>query len=84
MRRPAPHTFDAKADAEGWLGRREEVVSGGWRPPVKVERVAALTFGAYSEQWLRERPLKPRDSRGVRAPCLAATCARCWGRWPST
>jgi Phage integrase, N-terminal SAM-like domain len=27
---------------------------------VRVGRVAALTFGAYSEQWLRERALKPR------------------------
>ena len=37
VRRTAPHTFEAKADAEGWLGgRREEVVSGEWQPPVKV------------------------------------------------
>ena len=29
VRRRAPQTFDAKSDAEGWLGRRrEEVVSG--------------------------------------------------------
>ena len=65
VRRTAPHTFDAKADAEGWLGRRrEEVVSGAWQPPVKVERVAALTFEAYSTQWLRERALKPRTREG--------------------
>ncbi len=65
MRRTAPHTFDAKAVAEGWLGRRrEEVVSGEWQPPAKVEPVAALTFGAYSEQWLRERALKPRTREG--------------------
>ena len=39
------HTFDAKADAEGWLGpRREEVVSGEWQPPVKLERVAPSTM----------------------------------------
>jgi hypothetical protein len=31
---------------------------------VKVERVAALTFGAYSEQWLRDLPLKPRTREG--------------------
>jgi hypothetical protein len=49
VRRTAPHTFEAKADAEGWLGvRREEVTSGEWQPRVRVERVAALTFGAYS------------------------------------
>jgi hypothetical protein len=65
VRRTAPHTVDAKADAEGWLGRRrEEVVSGAWQPPVKVERVAALTFEAYSTQWLRERALKPRTREG--------------------
>ena len=65
VRRTAPHTFDAKADAEGWLGRRrEEVVSGEWQPPVKVERVAALTFDAYATQWLRERALKPRTREG--------------------
>ena len=65
VRRTAPHTFDAKADAEGWLGRRrEEVVSGEWQPPVKVERVAVLTFEAYSTQWLRERALKPRTREG--------------------
>ena len=64
-RRTAPHTFDAKADAEGWLGRRsEEVVSGEWQPPAKVERVAALTFDAYATQWLRERALKPRTREG--------------------
>jgi hypothetical protein len=83
VRRPAPHTFDAKADAEGWLGRRrEEVVSGEWQPPVKVERVAVLTFGAYSTHWLRERALKPRTREGYdhllgrhRVPVL--------GRWSS-
>ena len=42
VRRSAPHTFDAKADAEGWLGRRrEEVVSGEWQPPVRVEQTLA-------------------------------------------
>ena len=65
VRRSAPHTFDAKADAEGWLGRRrEEVVSGEWQPPVTVERVAPLTFDAYATQWLRERALKPRTREG--------------------
>jgi hypothetical protein len=65
VRRSAPHTFDAKADAEGWLGRRrEEVMSGEWQPPVRVERVPALTFDAYATQWLRERALKPRTREG--------------------
>ena len=65
VRRSATHTFEAKADAEGWLGgRREEVVAGHWQPPVRVERVAALTFDAYATQWLRERALKPRTREG--------------------
>ena len=31
---------------------------------MKVEWVAALTFDAYSAQWLRERALKPRTREG--------------------
>jgi len=38
VRRTAPHSFEAKADAEGWLGRRRDMVSGKWQPPVMVER----------------------------------------------
>ncbi len=65
MRRSAPHTFEAKSDAEGWLGvRREQVVSGEWQPPVPVFVAAPLTFDAYSAQWLRERALKPRTREG--------------------
>jgi hypothetical protein len=64
VRRTAPHTFEAKADAEGWLGRRrEEVVSGEWEPPVKVERVAAPTFEAYATQWLTVRSCCPGSAR---------------------
>ena len=37
---------------------------GEWQPPVKAGRVAALPFGAYAEQWLRERALKPRTREG--------------------
>jgi hypothetical protein len=29
-----------------------------------VDRVAVLSFGAYSEQWLRERAVKPRTREG--------------------
>ena len=65
VRRSAPHTFEAKADAEGWLGvRREQVVSGEWRPPVPLLSAAPLTFDAYSAQWLSERALKPRTREG--------------------
>jgi integrase len=65
VRRAAPHTFDAKGDAEEWLGRRRtEVAAGEWQPPVTVQRLAPLTFAAYSEQWLRERALKPKTREG--------------------
>ena len=65
VRRPAPQTFETKGDAEGWLGRRRgEVMAGEWLPPVKVPKVAPLTFDAYAAQWLRERDLKPRTREG--------------------
>ncbi|MFZ1374060.1 MAG: hypothetical protein WAS01_09710 [Nostocoides sp.] len=64
-RHAAPHTFETKGDAEGWLGRRQaDVVAGEWRPPAPAVRVAPLTFDAYSAQWLRERDLKPRTREG--------------------
>jgi integrase len=40
------------------------VLAGEWQPPVKVARLAPLTFDAYSTQWLRERDLKPRTREG--------------------
>jgi hypothetical protein len=50
----------------GWDAALEEVVSGEWQPPVKVERVAAVTFEAYSTQWLRVRaPSSPGHERGT-------------------
>ena len=58
-RHSAPHTFDAKLDADAWLTlRRAELLKGEWTPP--RAKVAALTFGTYSQRWLNERTLKPR------------------------
>ena len=59
VRHTAPLTFDTRGDAETWLAmRRSEVARGVWLPPSSAAR--ALTFGAYAETWLADRPLKPR------------------------
>lgn len=59
----APHTFDAKLDAEGWLaGERRLMQLGEWTPPDErtVKQAAAhTTFKAYSDEWLKERDLAP-------------------------
>ena len=57
VRRAAPATFDTKMDAEAWLQRQARLVAAGtWQ----AETTQAGTFAAYAEEWLRERPLKPR------------------------
>lgn len=71
----APHTFDAKIDAEAWLtDRRREIDRELWLPPTSEEqrrqsaaakKAAAETFGDYAKRWLatrtvRGRELKPR------------------------
>ena len=71
----APHTFDAKIDAEAWLAdRRREIDRELWLPPADTEerkkaaaakKAAAQKFGDYAKRWLatrtvRGRALKPR------------------------
>ena len=58
VRRSAPMTFSAKADAEGWLrSQAKQVDAGTW----SVDDKAAFgSFGQYAEMWLEERDLKPR------------------------
>jgi len=62
---PAPHTFAARIDAEGWLyQRRVEVEAGRWNPTANVKK-PKVTFGAYAGTWLAGRhvagrPIKPR------------------------
>lgn len=52
----APCTFDAKRDAETWLSTvRADLARGSWLPPDR-----GTTLAAYSEIWLRDRPLRPR------------------------
>jgi integrase len=60
QRHTAPHTFEAKIDAEEWLAaERRLLVADDWLPPGQRKR-QGVTFGAYAEQWLRGRELKPR------------------------
>lgn len=59
----APHTFEARLDAEAWLiDERRLVVADHWTPP--ADRVASkrdpIVFGTYAQTWLSERDLKPR------------------------
>jgi len=64
-RHTAPTTFDTKGDAETWLSlRRSEVARGVWLPATAAPQ---LTFGAYAESWLADRPLKPRTRAHYRA-----------------
>lgn len=59
-----PHTYRAKADAEGWLSRERRLVElDDWRPPadrVADELAAQVVVREYAEQWLRERDLSPK------------------------
>lgn len=59
----APHTFETRQDAEGWLtDERRLIVAGTWSPPrVRESRLRGpLTFGQYAATWLADRDLKPR------------------------
>jgi integrase len=61
VRRNAPHTFEAKVDAEGWVAaRRREISTEGddWEPPKPKPRVRSLR--EYAEGWLVARLIKPR------------------------
>ncbi|WP_395638263.1 tyrosine-type recombinase/integrase [Pseudolysinimonas sp.] len=54
----APHTFDTKAAAQGWLAQeRADRSRGTWQDP----RLGDVTLGAYIGDWLESRPdLAPR------------------------
>jgi integrase len=53
----APHTFARKADAARWLMLKEaEIHRGEWIDPDH----AAVSFGNYADQWIRDRVLKIR------------------------
>ncbi len=53
----APKTFERKTDAQKWLSEREtEITRGEWTDP----NAGQVTFMDYSEQWMKDRVLKPR------------------------
>ena len=53
----APVTFERKTDAARWLSAKEtEIMHGGWITPGAGD----IEFGAYSEQWMKDRVLKTR------------------------
>lgn len=63
IRHLAPSTFETKQDAESWLAAEHKLISSGeWTAPA-VRRASAASpsrFGAYAENWLDDRALKPR------------------------
>ena len=72
VRRTAPHTFDAKADAEGWLGvERQRSCRGSGEPPVPVALgPQSLTFDATTRrQWLGSGPSSPGPVRATSTCC---------------
>ena len=65
----APHTFDSRMHAEGWLVREKDILDtatrtgGRWKPPAEratEKKAEVLTFGGYGTQVIKERILKPR------------------------
>jgi integrase len=53
----APATFERKTDAAKWLSAKEtEITRGDWLAPGAGE----IEFGAYAEQWMKDRVLKTR------------------------
>ena len=69
----APHTFEAKIDAEGWLtDRRREIDRELWSPPATDEqrqhaavkrKAASQKFGDYAQRWLATRTVRGRELR---------------------
>ena len=57
----APTTFAAKVDAEGWLATVKRTVDlGTWVPPTQAPATTRyVTFGAYADDFLAGRTLKP-------------------------
>ena len=69
VRHNAPHTYGARADAEGWLASERRLIDlDAWTAPAqrKAEKEAAgITLADYTPTWIEQRtvagqPLKPR------------------------
>ena len=66
-RHAAPTTFQTKADAEGWLGGEQSLISSDrWSPPAarRAQIEHPVTLANFARTWLRDRPLKPRTREG--------------------
>ncbi|GAA4857216.1 site-specific integrase [Kitasatospora terrestris] len=54
--RPAPETFETKADADDWLAEMQTAIrKKDWRDP----DAGAVNFTEYAEAWITERGLMP-------------------------
>lgn len=54
--RPAPETFESKADADDWLAEMQTAIrKKDWRAP----DAGAINFTEYAEAWITERGLMP-------------------------
>ncbi|MDT4936660.1 MAG: hypothetical protein QOG80_331 [Pseudonocardiales bacterium] len=58
LMRPAPVTFERRADADRWLAQEElRIVNGDWVNP----DAGAIPLGDFAAAWVRERPgLRPK------------------------
>lgn len=55
-RRPAPHTFTTKTDADAWLSvQRAAIETGSWKG-----RDERITLGEYAEGWFGALRVRPR------------------------
>lgn len=76
VRHNAPHTFDAKGDAEAWLAaERQQITAGTWTPPAARVKAAAAAeadrranvFFIYGRGWLAGRhDLRPTTRASYR------------------
>src|SRR5690242_14752091 len=61
QRHTAPTTFAAKQDAEGWLSAEHKLIAADtWAPPARRKAPETVVFGAYADDWMLTRELKPR------------------------
>lgn len=70
IRHTGPTTYTTRLDAEAWLADERRLIErDAWTPPETrgLEEEPPLTLRAYAEQWLRDRPLKPRTKSHYRA-----------------
>jgi integrase len=70
VRHTAPHTFDAKQDADAWLvDEHRRITADTWTLPARRGSPASRpnTVRSYAEDWLAGRDLRPRTLAHYRA-----------------